>query len=540
MYGRNFDDHGNVVEDPPPGHFDGPPVQLTRRGQLPDFPVEALPPVLAAMVAAVAEFTQTDPGMAGTSALTVLSACAGGRAEVEVRSGWREPLNLYTATVAAPGERKSAVQATMTRPLADAEMTLAEAGHITRLEKETEKEVARKAAEHAKAVAGRANDVDRDKLLAEAISAAGHAEAMLVPPVPRIMADDVTPEAVASLLAEQAGRLAVISAEGGIFDTIAGRYSNNVPQLDVWLKGHAGDPLRVDRKGRPPEFVRRPALTLGLMIQPSVLEAIARHETFRGRGLLARFLYAMPPSRVGRRRVGAESVPDTTAAAWDGLIRGLAETLAGWTDPAILTLDPAAHRLVLDIERHLEPQLGQGGDLGHIADWGSKLTGATVRLAGLLHLAADPVDGWRFPIGVAAVEQAVRIAGYYRGHALAAFDAMRADPLLGSAAYVLDVIRKLGNDTVSTRDLFAAVTRSRFPRAADLDPVLTVLDEHGYLSKLPEPERTGPGRRPSPTWAVHPAAIAAQSAVSAQSHLVGHSADSADSAVTSRGPSEAA
>jgi hypothetical protein len=36
---------------------------------------------------------------------------------------------------------------------------------------------------------------------------------------------DITPEAAASLLAEQGGRLAIISAEGGIFDIIGGRYS---------------------------------------------------------------------------------------------------------------------------------------------------------------------------------------------------------------------------------------------------------------------------------------------------------------------------
>ncbi len=105
----------------------------------------------------------------------------------------------------------------------------------------------------------------------------------------------------------------MISAEGGIFDTIAGRYSSNIPILDVWLKGHAGDPLRVDRKGRAPEYVQRPALTLCLMIQPVTLSAIARNEMFRGRGLLARFLFALPPSKVGHRRAGAPRSPRPSA-----------------------------------------------------------------------------------------------------------------------------------------------------------------------------------------------------------------------------------
>jgi uncharacterized protein DUF3987 len=78
-----------------------------------------------------------------------------------------------------------------------------------------------------------------------------------------------------ALLAEQGVPLAIISAEGGTFDIITGRCSGNVPHMDLWRKGHSGDPLKVDRKGCPPEYVRRPALTLGLMIQPEVLDTIA-------------------------------------------------------------------------------------------------------------------------------------------------------------------------------------------------------------------------------------------------------------------------
>ena len=45
--------------------------------------------------------------------------------------------------------------------------------------------------------------------------------------------------------------------------------------MDLWLKGHSGDPLRVDRKSRAPEYIPKPALSLGLVIQPQVLYSIA-------------------------------------------------------------------------------------------------------------------------------------------------------------------------------------------------------------------------------------------------------------------------
>ena len=488
------------------------PTPLRRREPLPPFPTDALPEPFTSMVTHLAEFTQTDAGMVGTSALSMLAAAAGGRCEVEVRPGWREPLNLFTCTVADPGERKSAVHAEMSAPLLDVERELVDDAGPVIAEAETLRAIAVKAADQAKAKAGNAHGDERDKQTAEAVSAAMMAEAIVVPVLPRLVADDVTPEAAGSLLAEQSGRLAIVSAEGGIFDVIAGRYSGNVPNLDVFLKGHAGDALKVDRKGRPPEYVPRPALTLGLMVQPAVLTAIGEHRSFRGRGLLARFLYAVPPSKVGRRKIDTAAVPDDVRTDYAETLRTLAMTLAEWADPAKLTLADDATEALLDLARSTEPRLGPEGDLAHLRDWGSKLVGATARLAGLIHLAAHPTDGWRQPVKVWSVSAAVRLADYYTAHAVAAFDEMRADPTIADAEYLLGVIRRHGFAEVSRRDLFTAASRSRFPRAEDLDPAVALLADHGWLARVAAAQPSGPGRPPSPRWTVHPAAQTAQTA----------------------------
>jgi hypothetical protein len=317
----NVDDVHAMSEDEMPGDD---PVPLTRSVQLPPFAVDSLPEPIADMVRAVSEATQTDPAMPATCALSALSACTGGHAEIEVRSGWREPLCLYTATIAAPGERKSAVQQAMVRPVLDVETQLAEKGAAERLEAETRKQVAAKSADRQRNTAAAADPDKQDAALADAIGAAMFAEAIDVPPIPRLVADDVTPEAAASLLAEQGGRLAVISAEGGIFDIIAGRYSRSIPNMDLWLKGHSGDPLKVDRKGRAPEYIRRPALTLGLMIQPTVLAAIAANREFRGRGFLARILYAYPTSKVGRRKIAPPPADPAVEKRYEATVANLA------------------------------------------------------------------------------------------------------------------------------------------------------------------------------------------------------------------------
>ena len=110
------------------------------------------------------------------------------------------------------------------------------------------------------------------------------------------------------MLAEQGGRIASMSPEGGVFDLMAGLYSKSgMPQFGVYLMGHAGDDLRVDRISRKGEHVKRPALTMGLAIQPTVLEGLLENSAFRGRGLLARFplFAAREPHRQSQDRAGS-------------------------------------------------------------------------------------------------------------------------------------------------------------------------------------------------------------------------------------------
>ena len=480
------------------------PIPLTSRTALRPFPVGALPGWLADMVGAVAEFTQTPPDVAGCIALAALSTAAGGRAEVEVRGSWLEPVNLFTVVVLPPGSRKSAVFTALIRPLLAAEAALAERTRPAIVEAELALRVATKAADRAANAAAAAPDATgRDRLLAEAAAAAMNAEAITVPSLPRLIADDVTSEQAASLLAEQSGRLAVLSPEGGIFATLAGRYSG-APNLEVFLKGHAGDMLRIDRRSRPAEHVDRPALTLGLAVQPEVLRNIAQMPGFRGKGLLARILFAVPENTVGRRRIGADPIPMAVADAYSKNLDALVIDLADRREPVVLPLTADANELMLTIERDIEPRLAPSGSWAHIIDWASKYAGAIARIAGLLQLADGSTAG---AIGAATFDRAATIGAYFADHALAAFDEMGTDPLVDDARHVLSWIERTQTERFTKRDLFSALSRSRFRKASDLDPVLNLLVGHGYLAPTQAPERCGAGRAPSPAWLVHPDVI---------------------------------
>ncbi|MGW4933503.1 YfjI family protein [Streptomyces sp. NPDC004166] len=489
--------------DEPPAPVWEDPVPLAGPRKLADFPVGALPAWLREFVAAVAEETQTPVDLAGCIALSVLATAAGGRSVVQVRGHWREPTNLFVVVALPPANRKSAVFALLTDPLYEAEAQLRTVQQPAIVEAQMTARLAKEAADKAAAKAASASMDERDELVSTAIALAQTAETVTVPAEPQLLADDATAETVTSRMSEQGGRIAVMSAEGDIFDIIAGRYSGK-PNMGVFLKGHAGDRLRVDRQTRK-EYIEHPALTMGLCVQPQVLDEIGRQEGFKGRGLLGRFLYSVPESMVGRRRLSPDPIPDQVKATYRRHVIDLTVFLAEWTDPAVVQLTPEADAALLAFQERVEPKLAaRGGSLGHIADWAGKLAGATARIAALLHLAAHLTKGHTVPVAEATMRDAIALADYFTGHGLAAFDQMGADPTTERARTVLEALRTHKWAEVSKRDLMVKLSRSEFATAADLDPVLGLLEDHGYVRAQPVTRTGGRGRPPSPRYLVHP------------------------------------
>ena len=534
---RNSADYADYVEDP--DEFAASiPDPLQRVTELPPFPTEVLPHVVADMVRGVAESAQTDEGMPGAVALGVMAAAAGGFAEVQVRPGYIEPLNIWVAPAALPGERKSAVCTALWAPLVDLEAELVEAAAPKIEEARTLKEIAEKRAEADKRAAGNAPPDKRNAATSAAVTSAGQAAAIIVPALPQILADDLTIEALGSRLAEQGGRLAIISTEGGFLVTAAGRYSSN-PDLSVPLKAHAGDRYRVDRIGRPTEFVNKPALSMVMMVQPGVLAAAASNAAFHDSGFLARFLFAYPPSRLGRRAVDPAPMDPATVTAYGARITKVARALRKAEQLQTLTLDPAADAVRLDYARQIERKLGPNGELAHIRGWAGKVVGATVRIAGLLHLLQHgPTED---TVTAESMRGAVTLGEYFTKHAVHAFDEMAArDDDLELARRVVALIgRNPKFSTFSARDLMVAAPRSWMPDTATMDAALDKLVDYGWLLPLPEPQRPEGkrGRTPSKRYRAHPwchepAPHNPQKGSSAADH--GNSVDSVDCAEATR------
>ena len=514
---------------------DGPewpdPLPIGPVADVPVFPVDTLPLWLRDWVTALATALQCPVDLPAMLGLAVLALCAAKRYKAHVVQGWDEPLNLYVAVALKPGESKSPAFAAAIRPVSN---------FVTEERRRTDPEiraaiaradVAAKRADHLKTRAAKASAPEEyAKSLALVEEAVLEHAAIEVPVHLRLVLDDVTSESLEAVLRQQGGRIALMSDEGGPFELMGGRYSNGVPNIDVYLKGHNGGNITTDRIGREGGTIREPAITIGLAIQPDVITSLRDKKGFRGRGLLARFLWSIPESLVGRRAPDAPPVPLEVSQAYDDAVTSLLRrpTLrdeTGEMKSQPMDFSAAAYDLVVGLKAKNEGKLGLGGEYEEVADWANKLAGETIRLAGLLQLADHalaPDATAPLAIGEGPMRRALRISDFLCAHAQIAFDMMGADPVAGLSRYVLAWI--LRNDVTSfTRREAYMPLRARFKQPAELDPPLDLLIEHDIIRRRPDPPRTGRGRLPSPTFDVNPQIHAQKSQNSVSEPTAGNS-----------------
>lgn len=466
-------------------------------------PPDALPPVLRAHVASVAGATQTPPCMGAMLALAAVSAALRGRVDIMVdpRRDWRELAVLYTCVILPPATRKSPVYRHMVQAIEDWER------HVcARIASEYRLAMDRVArAEHdLRAAIGRkrgALGLEDARIELDAAEAA-------VPVLPRVLASDATPEALVRVMAEGGGSIALLSAEADPLGIADGRYSD-IARVDELLRAWSGEAIRVDRIGREPIHVPRPALTLGITVQPAALDALRHGRVHRGRGLWGRILWCCPPHGLGSRLTGRDVPPlDVDAAKRYGhvLLALLDATATAKAQELALSAD--ALDILDGYEAELERELADGGRLAPVRDHAGKIVGQAVRLAALIELAARAEHGrplWSEPICRWAMDAGVRLARALTTHAMAVL-APALDDRAADMAYVLRRVRESPEGS-TVRDVYRAVDRHPSIAEAEtpsdyLAELLDALVERGCIRLVPQPS-TG-GRPPSPVVELHP------------------------------------
>jgi len=507
----------NPLNDMPTSGPEGdgwePPVPLDAAA-LPPFPLDALPYWMATHCQAVSRAIQVPIDLVAPLELAAVSASIARKIVIEVKPEYQEPLNIWTVAPLESGNRKSSTVRAVVAPIRKWEALEGERRREEIAREQSRLRIKQGMLTKAEGLAAKTQDHnERLTAMADADSLASELSQELPVASPRMLAADVTAEGLVTLLTEQEGCIAIIVAEGDIFDLMGGRYSNNIPNIGHYLNSHVGDDIDVDRQGRPHQHVSHPALTQGVSPQPDVLQGLTERPGFMGRGLLFRYLYATPRSWVGVRDNHTEALSEDEKEGYERRLLALLNipmpsTGASSHNPHVLYLNNDAHVIHAAFEDDIEPRLGEEGDLYPIQGWGSKLAGAVARLAGILHMARYGPDGMAIPVEGDTMTAAVALGRYFIPHTQAAFAAMGTDKRLTVTRRIIAWYKRLGRVQFSERDCWLGVRRQGEDAELIKKP-LDLLVDYGWIRAVAPPAQDDAkkgGRPASPIYQVNPLA----------------------------------
>ena len=247
----------------------------------------------------------------------------------------------------------------------------------------------------------------------------------------------------------------------------------------------------------------KPALSFGLLMQPDVMSEVASSRRFRGTGLLARFLFAMPESNVGKRDVRANvPIPEHVKQTYEAGVFRLMEGAGGPVEaPKVLTLSDDAREAWLLLSQEIENSQGEGSLFDSITDWTSKLPGAVTRIAALIELAESGTQATQ--VSHSAMARAVRLAWLLVPHAQAAFGLLGTDATDADAIAIVKWFRANDIAAFTRRDAQKA-QEGRFRSVERLQKALDRLEHQDVLRSY---KRHNKGAPPTAMFQINPKAL---------------------------------
>ena len=446
-----------------------------------------LPSWLGDYAGAISQLKQTPEGLAVMLGLSIVATCVQKRFEVFPYGDddYSEPLSLWTVTVLNSAERKSPVLNAMRAPIIAWEKEQAELLKEVIRETATTLNVAQKRIDRLQKDASNATDSEARRKIINEIS---EIQTNLPEEVraPRLWIADITAETLQDMLAEHGEKMAILSDEGNIFEIMAGLYSDSKVNIDIFLQAYSGSPVRVKRKLRD-VTLDRPAFTFGLAVQPVVIESFASgsKKQFRGKGALGRFLFCIPDSMLGRRIVGRKAqIPAEVKSRYEEGIRMLlsvpkAVDETGEEMPRMLELDMEALGTWEDFDRRVEVMLGPKGELSSMGDWGGKLPGTALRIAGLLHLVEYGPN--HYIIGKDTLDRSIELCNLLMSHTKAAFGLIGVNEPVSDAKKIFQWMQNGGFKVFTKSDCY---DKFKSWNKEQLEKALNDLEERNILKEV--------------------------------------------------------
>lgn len=430
-------------------------------------PEKFLPNRFKNVLTGLASALQVDLGLTLVTALSVVSACVQGHVKVAVSSSWVIPVNLYIIGIAESGERKSGIIKFLSKPILDwdKKQMLATQDKILELQIQNEMKMARY-----KKLIGQdvlSNDEKKEAVeLKKAIS-----EPQLE--TSHVIVNDATPEALVKYLASNDGCGAIITDEGGLFETLAGLYSKNQANTDLMLKAWDGTVYSQIRVGRNDCYIESPLLTFGILAQPVVIKKMMEKDAFIGNGFKERFIFYQPESKLGSRNSNPPDMTEEQKNCFSAIMSELF-SLRESGRSIVLTLSEEVHTERQKLNEKVEMLFKKGVGKKYPA-FVSKLQEKIIRIAALYHLIDKGINDTT--IDIDDFRKACALGNIFLGHFHKIMSSNDASEEQKLEREVVSWILRQNSTQFKKRDLTYAFKDKC--KAKDLNPILNrLIDKH--------------------------------------------------------------
>lgn len=445
--------------------------------EVPTFPIDALPAKMKAYVLAVSKSYQVPVEYVAGMCFTALSIASGRGYRVKKSEDWKEALIIWSLFLSGPSTRKSPPMDEVLAPIREIQKEKRAEYHSTAfLRRARGKKAEKDLKELEDQNSGHVINLDEPSFadmayIAELEELVRQAEI----PEPTMIASDVTVQKLGAEMAANNGMMAVIDDEATYLRNMGGLYSNGQAEVAGPNKAYQEGEWEIARKGSENKIhVNKAFLPTTLAAQPDVVsEIVARSPGLLSSGFIARFLLCMPrTARAGDYDAYQEySVPNHLKKWWNVTLRDIysrAERIRGDKRQVVIPLDDKSHELFRvwddEVKNHLmfDPHyMPAQENLG-------KLTGVTLRLAGLLTILRGGKE-----ISTGEMVSCIEVSRYYAKQAVRVIGYLNANHLRKTVAAQLPEVQ---NELVTK--VAAAARKNR--RLAEIE-IFTPSKFHGIM-----------------------------------------------------------
>ena len=462
------------------------------------FPFECLPDCLLNASKEVARFSKVPIVAPSIVGLSTISVAIGNMLTIEERPGLEYHSSLFFCLIAGSGERKTPVFKAMTAELNKFEENSFEAykvstSKIIRTNQLLDKRIkvildkASKSNEYSADVIDKVEELEAKKLP--------------VPVKPSFCTTDFTEEKLWQKMDERNGCYAVMSGEGRpILDAIAGKHSKGNTTGDaLFLAGISGDKVTRDRvggeKGPEERVMNNPCLNVCVMTQPDKFTSLAKTDSLKASGLLARIWPVWLPALAGTRieEKGERGLDEVNMADFNELVRTIIELRHPNDESTIrhkVSLSDEAAEARRQYHNEVEMKMGRGKEFHDVKDIASKAVSQTCKLALILHVARNPgiLSMSESVIDIQEWRKAEKLGHYFLEQAILSRRIVDEDTLYKRSMKILQWLRDKGysGKIVSKRELLQKGPRST-RSSAEIEKVISILTAKPYHWLEPVP-----------------------------------------------------